>query len=144
MIRDEAKWNSRVGAYELPCLQCGTSFFAKRSDAKFCGAICRKASARRKEQIERAAMNAIGQIAYIRSMASKYPDLEIVAGLQLDRLAKELNVSRRQNTDTRVSVTLASETDNQTCPKCGREGVYVSQFTNMCEVCIREDMKKTG
>lgn len=139
MIRDNVKWNFEKGGYELTCLQCGKVFIAKRSDAKFCSAVCRKASARRKAQLKRAADNALQEIAFIHRQMAKYPDLRFDGTAQLGRIDEALDVTTAGRTHKGVNVTIAGETDKQVCPKCGREVDYVSIFVNMCEDCIRKE-----
>lgn len=143
MIRDDAKWDYEQHGYVLTCLQCGVEFIARRSDAKFHSPVCRKANARRKDQIQRAATVAIDQIKYIRRMVSEYPDLEIAAALELDRIDRALSVTTAGKTDSAiaVNVSIAVETDKKICPKCGREVDYISIFTDSCETCIRENGK---
>lgn len=146
MIREDATRPHSMSKWTLNCFQCGKPFDATRRDAKFCSSVCRKASARRKEQITHAANIAVSQIAYIRRMAREYQDLEIAAALQLDRIEQALSVTTavRTHDAEAIPVTIASGTDKQICPKCGHEVDYISVFTNSCETCIREGMKKTG
>lgn len=85
-----------------------------RIDAKYCSAVCRKASSRRKDQIARAASKAIEEVGYIRKLASRYPDLEYAAAVQLERIRQALET----NISADVSVTVASVTDKPLCPTC--------------------------
>lgn len=137
MIRDDAKWNWEKRAYELTCLHCGTAFLAKRSDAKFCGSVCRKATSRRKDQLERAAKNAIAEIAYIRRMAEKYTDLQAAAAVQLEQIERALSVTTAVRTDTRLNVTLARVTE-KACVKCGKTAL-VSPASGLCLDCLKGD-----
>lgn len=130
--------------FKLKCLHCEKEFEAARRDAKFCSAICRKASARRKAQLKRAAEVALQQIAFIQRQMEKYPDLRIEGQLQLDRIDQALDVTPAVGTHPSEArnVTIAGETDKRVCPKCRREVDYLSIFLGVCEDCIRK--KRAG
>lgn len=81
------------GRWTCLCRYCNHEFPANRDDAKFCTPNHRKAWSRRKDQIERARQNIVLQIDYINRMVGKYPDLEIFASLELDKIRKLLNVT---------------------------------------------------
>jgi len=139
-IRNDYQYRGSHG-FGLRCLQCGKEFEAARRDAKFCSPVCRKASARRKAQLKRAADIALQEIAFIRRQMEMYPDLKLEGQLQLDRIDQALDVTAAGRTHLTAArnVTVASVTDKQVCPKCGREVDYVSIFVNMCEDCIRKE-----
>lgn len=86
MIREDAKW---IGyrRFELRCLQCGELFQAARSDAKYCKPGCRKAAGRRKEQLRRAATDAINQIEVVKRYMKLYPECEYIGAIELERIA---------------------------------------------------------
>ena len=75
------------------CLECQKEFLASRSDAKFCSANCRKESSRRKERVRRESNNAIACLRRIEELTSKYPDVGIIAGIELERVKDKLNVT---------------------------------------------------
>lgn len=87
--------------YTMTCEQCGATFRAQRSDAKYCSPNCRKAASRRKESIERTGNRIIQDLSSLNRDREKYPDL---AGLideikrqVLDYAAHGLNDSREIN-----------------------------------------------
>lgn len=139
VIRDD--YSFETFGFGLTCLQCGDGFVAKRRDAKFCSALCRKASSRRREQIERAANYALREIETIRRLVAEFPDLEITGAIQLQRVAVALSVTtaRRTHDATDTSVTLAAGTDirHKTCEEC-RELKLCSPVGGLCIDCIRD------
>lgn len=82
------------------CAECGGSFHALRSDAKYCSGNCRKQSSRRKERIRRAAKNAIAHVLEIRRLSAQYPDMAIVAALELEKVSSEIGVTLARVTDS--------------------------------------------
>lgn len=74
------------------CLECKHKFKA-RTGAKFCGANCRKQASRRKERTRRMASNAIAALNSIQRMVKDYPDVAIVASLQIERVQNALSVT---------------------------------------------------
>lgn len=74
------------------CLECKHKFTA-RTDAKFCGPNCRKQASRRKERTRRMASNVISALANIERMVRDYPDVAIVASLEIERIRNRLNVT---------------------------------------------------
>jgi hypothetical protein len=81
------------GRWTCLCRYCHHEFAANRMDAKFCTPNHRKAWSRRKDQIENARQNIVLQIDYINRMVKEYPDLEIFASLELDKIRKLLSVA---------------------------------------------------
>lgn len=139
MIRDDVgQWVYGKG-WELVCLQCGEKFYAKRTDAQYCGAACRQAARRRKDKIKRVANHVVSDIGFIRGYMQKFPDLELAGALELERIATALNVTHRHEADTRVAVTLAVVTD-KVCRGCGKL-TTVSPASGLCLECIKQ---KTG
>lgn len=92
------------GKWTCLCQYCHHEFPANRMDAKFCTANHRKAWARRKDQIAKAQRNIVLQIDYINRMVGKYPDLEIFASLELDKIRRLLNVATAVVTDSTEDV----------------------------------------
>jgi hypothetical protein len=87
------------GLLRMPCLECGENFSAKRRDAKFCSANCRKAWSRRKEQIGRDLAIAYQSIESIRRVQRERPDLEDECYAALARLKTLLAVTPASVTD---------------------------------------------
>lgn len=77
----------------LHCLECKRSFKAHRSDARFCSQNCRKQASRRKERTRRMARNAINCLLSIQRMVRDYPDVGIVASLEVEKIQNTLNVT---------------------------------------------------
>lgn len=116
-------------------MQCDSVFYSKRRDAQYDSPLCRKAASRRKEQMRRAADNAISQISHIRGLMAKYPDLENVGALELERIASRLSGTTAVRTDRRVAVTFAADTDKP-CVRCGNL-TTVSPASGLCLDCLR-------
>jgi hypothetical protein len=107
-------WNGRY-YQDKTCEMCGNSFQASRWDAKFCGQNCRKKFSRRKEQIRRAASSAIAEIRFIQSMMRQHEDLQIVGGLEIEKIlseARNVTPDRASHLAGQANVTLATVTDN--------------------------------
>lgn len=126
MLRDDVVYLGSTG-WRLTCLQCGGDFTAKRRDAKFCpGGRCRKAAARRKEEIIRAQNAALGHISTIRLLMARYSDLEMVGALALDAIEAALQQAiiapsrPAAAASAEISETLAGRTDNKNCIICGQ------------------------
>lgn len=137
MIREDGKYLGS-GRYELTCLQCGIKFRARRRDAKYCpDGRCRQIVARRKKDLQRASNNAISQIRTVQQLMHKYPDLEFVGALELERITKALSVRTTGITEITAvkAVTLAAVTDKP-CIKCGKL-TTLSPSSFMCIDCLR-------
>lgn len=98
MRRTDYVWEGG-GLVRMPCLECGENFSARRCDAKFCSANCRKAWSRRKEQIERDASIAYQSIESIRRLQRERPDLGLECYQALKRLKDLLGVTAASVTD---------------------------------------------
>lgn len=61
--------------YKKTCIQCGQEFQANRGDAKFCSANCRKASSRRKENIDRVWGKTSDNVRWLARQVEEHPDL---------------------------------------------------------------------
>jgi len=61
--------------YTKTCEICGKEFVARRSNARFCTATCRKRNSRRKESIERTGSNILASISALNRDREKHPDL---------------------------------------------------------------------
>lgn len=75
------------------CLECKRSFYAARDDAKFCGQNCRRQASRRKDRARRIASAAITALDQMRRLVKDYPDVGIVASLELERVKSSLSVT---------------------------------------------------
>jgi hypothetical protein len=142
MNRDEAK---RVDGrhWELICLQCGQPFLTTRRDAKYCpDGRCRQIIARRKKDLRRAANRAILQVRSIHQLMRKYPDLEFIGAIELERIESMLSVTAGVTEKTApVSVTLAAATDKP-CVKCGKIAT-VSPASGLCLDCLRSKARNS-
>lgn len=67
------------------CLECKHPFKAKKG-AKFCGQNCRQQASRRKKRVRRMATIAVNALKQIESMVHNYPDVSIVASLEVERV----------------------------------------------------------
>lgn len=75
MRRYDYVWEGS-GMYRMPCMECGTNFSAKRTDACYCSANCRKKANRRKAQVQEAAQLVTEQLKFLRETRNMRPDLE--------------------------------------------------------------------
>lgn len=61
---------------KVSCLNCGKEFLARRGTAKFCGANCRKAWARRGDKIDSEIDAILVALSNLTKYAEKWNDLE--------------------------------------------------------------------
>jgi hypothetical protein len=92
MSRHDYQWiNSRT--LKMPCMECRQDFEAVRRDACFCSSTCRKKASRRKERVQRAALNAIREIEFLKETRRLRPDLEVFVHEAFITLIKQLDVT---------------------------------------------------
>lgn len=60
------------GVWRVECLQCGTHFESKRSDATFCSTRCRVNYSREPKKLENAIEHLQSQMVEIERIAEKY------------------------------------------------------------------------
>jgi hypothetical protein len=78
-IRSDAIYEG-AGYYRLQCLECGCNFSAKRMDAMYHDATCRKRANRRRAAIKRDADRVVAIIRNLESMYRKRDDLVVEIG----------------------------------------------------------------
>lgn len=83
-----------AGQSEAECKHCGRTFYAKRSDARFCSANCRKASSRRASQIKREAARIRSMIDRVWSIAGDDEKLQVIAALETDAIRSKCDTRR--------------------------------------------------
>lgn len=74
MRRTDYQWEG-AGMYRMSCWECGQQFSARRTDACYCGASCRKKANRRKAHIQESAQLACENIKFLLETREKRPDL---------------------------------------------------------------------
>lgn len=68
-----ARWSFEHRGWELKCHRCGNTFYARRRDAKYCGASCRKDVSRQAtERKQKAIADIYGMIHRTRSISKQY------------------------------------------------------------------------
>lgn len=67
-----ARWDFEHGGWELQCERCGKTFYAKRRDAKFDSAACRKHANRAGERKQKAITELTMTAYQARQIAKKY------------------------------------------------------------------------